>query len=194
MIAAIAVSAGKVFGIPIVREHILPRLIRTYGCSTAGLRLFRQNTPHKYIFGPGLTILDAVELFHWHDIGKELADAGLPERSANFDEAFLEAAKKGSGKHLRDKLEALGQRSDHILVDCIRQGAVEEAKDLRSCGFDLNGLYEHEEIYRGRGVTLGTMVREFHGETDQKGTRHLTETGQQLLAALGLEITGPVGT
>lgn len=36
MIAAIAVSAGKVFGIPAVREHILPRLIRTYGCSTAG--------------------------------------------------------------------------------------------------------------------------------------------------------------
>lgn len=118
----------------------------------------------------------------------------MPERSANFDKAFLEAANKGSGKRLRDKLEALGQRSDHILVDCIQQGAVEEAKDLRSCGFDLNGLYEHNRLYGGRGVTLGTMVREFHGKTDQNGTRRLTETGQQLLAALGLEITDPVGT
>eukprot|EP00929_Paragymnodinium_shiwhaense_P050118 TRINITY_DN25261_c0_g1_i3.p1 TRINITY_DN25261_c0_g1~~TRINITY_DN25261_c0_g1_i3.p1 ORF type:complete len:1033 (+),score=121.73 TRINITY_DN25261_c0_g1_i3:52-3099(+) len=186
MIFAIAISVAKVLGIPVIREHILPWLIRRYGCSMSALTLYRANAPHIYLFGsePDSNIFDAITKFQWSGFKDRLIAAGCDEAAESVDEALLAAARAGKGKALRDEFEALSQRTDHVLVGRIAEGSVEDVEALVKCGFDTRGLYSCEKVYRGRPVTLDAIVAEFFGTTDGKGQRQPNELGREMLSAI----------
>eukprot|EP00929_Paragymnodinium_shiwhaense_P012870 TRINITY_DN120754_c0_g1_i1.p1 TRINITY_DN120754_c0_g1~~TRINITY_DN120754_c0_g1_i1.p1 ORF type:complete len:984 (-),score=117.43 TRINITY_DN120754_c0_g1_i1:447-3326(-) len=183
MIFAVAISVAKVLGIPIVREHILPPLIKRYGCSMAALKLYRLNSSHVYLFDARSDIMAAIERFQWTGFKDGLIAGGYGE-SRSVQEAMLAAAKAGKGKALRDEFEALSQSTDYILVSAIQVGKVEDVEALAKSGFNTKGLYSHSRVFGGRQVTLDVIVKEFFGKTDRNGNRILGDKGKDMLAAL----------
>jgi len=174
MTLAIAISLAKIIGIPICREHMLPPIIRTCGCSMASLRLYRLNTPHIYVFNRRISIIEAAKKFQWDALLDELHAKGYPNDAETVQEALERAEKSGQGRHLRNALDSLGQATDYILVGALEAGDVELTRVLLSCGCNLRGTYSS---YR-------YLINEFHGNWDDKGHLILSETGKQLMAAI----------